>query len=306
MAMRPYRNTINNPHLFTQSGIIAAIQSGYYGIWQSGEQPNWPTKNIAYTRDDKYRRRHLIQALTSPVASQDLQNLGYSLFMCSLNYPCKSPLCNYCRTKMQDRYEKRVLWYFNASQRQNIYWLTVLDDVTYNPIFDAPIRQNYLKRKIKRVLENTPSLKTAKAFAAFELDVKSPSQMLNKQKAMTLLARYNMTHPSNVAFMPHFHAIIDLNGTHPDDMRKAFRRSFTKPYQISVSGMWNDLTKQHHLSQMTRYMFKFRYQFADNIMRSKPRYDIRFDDQTMRLYAETILAMTGDRGVRQYELKYNI
>ena len=130
--------------------------------------------------------------------------------------------------------------------------------------------------------------------------------MKHKAKAMTLLQHYNMTQLNAVAFMPHFHAIVELDNIHPDVLRKALRKSFIKPYQINVTQMRHDKTKEHHLKQMARYMFKFRYQFADNIMRTKPSYGTRFDDNTMRLYAETILSMSNGSGVRQFELKYNI
>ena len=305
MGQRPRQNTISNPRLFRQSPVISAIRSRQQSAWSS--QPLWKMKNGQFTKEDKTGRRKLITALVQSNNSAKLIQHGYELYMCSSDFRCGSPLCNFCRTHIQDRIEQRVLRYFGSSRRNDIYFLTVLDDLIYNPVVDAQAQQQYLKRKIKRVFENHQTLSNTRMFGGFELDVKNTAQALNAQKALETLKHYGLDPTRPVAYMPHFHAIVDLNGHSIAACEQALRQKFTKPYQISLSEMHTGNTKAYHLGRLARYMFKFRYQFADNIMRAKPAYGKWFDDQTLCPYAEALLSMTtGKRGARSFELMFNL
>lgn len=305
MGKIPGRSTITNPQIFQQTSILANIATLQQFAWN--DQPFWPKEGIQFNPNDKSHRRKLITALADKRCSPALNQLAYELYMCSSDTQCGSPLCNYCRTRLQDRIEKRVLSYFGESKRSELRFLTVLHDVTYSPVTDAPKLQKYLKRKMKRVFENAPTLKNMKVFGGFELDAKKPSTMENKEEAVSLLRQYGMVSSSAVAYMPHFHAIVDLNSTDVQVLKSALRAVFSKPKQISVGSLYKDKTKEYHLGKLARYMFKFRYHFADNILREKPSYGTIFDDQTMYDFSDALLVMTkGKRGARSFEFKYNL
>ena len=305
--MAQFKSPLNDPTLFVDEQEVKEIRSQSRIIWRPDSQPLWPVKNITFTNNDKYLRRHLIKALMASVASDDLQVLGYCIFKCSPSYPCKSPLCNYCRTKIQKRYQNRVLKYFNSAMKKNIFWVTILDDLTYDPVKDVPKRSVSLKRKIKGAFQKSPVICHARVFAAFELDVKKTDQMEENNAAINLLSQYGLLDNGEAAFMPHYHAIVAIDDmTTPEQLAGELRKIFSKSKQVSVGRLHLDKTKEDNLKTLARYMFKFRYQFADNILKDKPSYGSRFDDDTLRLYAQAVHSIIGERGLVQYDLSYNL
>ena len=216
-----------------------------------------------------------------------------------------SPLCNFCRTRLQDRYQERVLRYFEGTQRDNLIWLTVLDDLIYDPGVAVPERIKEL-RLLTRRLFNRQFQKQVRAFGAFEIDVKRPDQVSNENGATDLLRQYGLRDDPEVAYMPHLHAIIALDGISADDFGDKLRTKFQKPSQVSIGGLWRGKTKSENLATLARYSFKFRYQFADNILRDKPSYGKRFDDETLRSYTRLVHSIKGQRGVRGFEFMYNL
>lgn len=305
--MAKFKSPLNDPTVYVDQQEVADIRSQSRIIWRPDSQPLWPVKNITFTDNDKSLRRRLIKALMSTSATDELQILGYRIFKCSPSYPCKSPLCNYCRTKIQDRYQRRVLKYFKTAKKKNIFWVTILDDLTYSPVTDVPKRSVSLKRKIKGAFQKSPIIRHAKVFAAFELDVKKPSQIEENEEAIDLLTEYGLLDNDEAAFMPHYHAIVAVD----DMVDKAqlageLRKILLKSKQVSVGRLHIDKTKEDNLKTLARYMFKFRYQFADNILKDKPSYGNRFDDDTLRLYAQSVHSIIGKRGLVQYDLSYNL
>lgn len=299
---KPKPSAIFNPKLFVPRSVISDIRSRSQSVWKP--QPLWPTKNVSFNTNDKTKRRKLIEALFAPSSSQDLQSLGYELFCCNSDQRCGSPFCNYCRTKMQNRYQERVLEYFKIDAEENIFFLTILDDLSYTPTVEIPKRITQLKTSLREFCKNHMG-KTAKVFGAFEIDVKRTQQLAPKAEQL-LNNFYNLQDQLDDAFMPHFHGIIVLDGTSRDAFRKKLKKLFPKPYQISLSKLHDGKSKEINLATLARYMTKFRYQYADNILSAKPSYGSRFDDDTLRSYVETIQSTKGKRGVRGLEFSYNL
>lgn len=294
------------PRIFINQGDIGRIQSGNRIIWRSEHQPVWPTKKIFYNDDDHTRRKMLIRALTSPTASPEVQNIGADLFCCGTSgYFCNSPLCNHCRTNYQDRYQKKILNTFKGYNSNDLYWLTIIDDLTYDPINHVPQWKRNFKDRIKRNMKSIFG-NSAKLYGALEIDAKQTSKIVANQKAFDLLSEYGLDTSHPVAYMPHFHGIVAVQGTSASAFGDKLRDNFTKSHQISVSRLHIDKSKRKNISNMARYMFKFRYQFADNIKVDKPSYKTRFDDDTMRTYAQVIHDMKGDNGLRGFIVNHNL
>jgi hypothetical protein len=303
VTVKPTPNYI----LFSKN-TLSGIQNHSTTIWR--DQPMWPTKRITFYYKDNRRRRHAIRALTSPVASPDMFYLGTRIFNCDEYNPCKSPLCNYCRQNYQDHYQQIVLDTFKDYGFNDLYFLTVLDDLTYDPINHIKTWKRRFKDRIKDNLENIFG-NDVQMFGALEVDVKDTSQLVPADKAYQLLMKYGLNTNYPIAYMPHFHGIVAAKGTSAKRLGDKLRTNFNKSHQISVSRLrysigGKPMTKKKNLKRMARYMFKFRYQFADNIMRAKPSYGTRFDDDTMRTYAQVCHDIKGHRGLNGFTVRHNL
>jgi len=257
---------LHNPKLFIKTSIVKAVQNDTFK-WV--DQPYWPTRNIAFTPRDKSNRRKLIEALLAPSASNEQMSIGLQLLGCNREYRCGSPLCNYCRTQFQNRAEKRANAYFAATSQSNLYFLTVLSDLTYNPLLQARPQIDKLKASLRGCFRRHFQ-KQVRAFGALEVDVKRPDLAAANTEAIKLLNNYNFQQNAGHAFMPHLHTIIELDGVSADEFKKTTRAIFTKPKQVVLTPFRSSNTKQFNLRNTARYPIKFRYQYADNIMRSKP------------------------------------
>lgn len=305
MAKLKVKNKLMDPRLFSRDRVLDEIRYGNQNIWL---KPDWPTRSVLFTDTLRYDWRDMIKALTDENnATSDQIQLGYEIFMCSMDHPCGSPLCNYCRLRHQKRYTKRVLETFNATPEKNIYFLTVLDDITYSPEIDAPLRKDYLKQKIKTTLKSDPATEHIRMMGMFELDLKSASTYINKPKQEKLLKdHYSLFKNSHVGWMPHFHALIDIGDTHLDVVKDILRDVFDKPYQIDARPMYTDPTKEENLTDLAHYMLKFKIRYAENIMCEKAQYKRRFGPGIMRRYASVLNAMGCRRGARSFEILFNL
>lgn len=277
-------------------------------------QPLWPYKKQFKTNmrrtflsaRDKTNRRKLIEALVHPTSSNELRIIGYEILTCCPSFRCRSPLCNYCRTKMQNSYEDRMLRYFKNSNHDDLYWLTILSDVTYNPIDDVALELEMLKDKLRRRFQHPKLSKNISAFGAIEIDVKHPDQFSDNLLARKMMKEYQLINNGQVAYMPHMHLVVDLKEISAVDFRKHLTDKFSKMKQITLSPLRKSNSKEHNLSTLARYCFKFRYQFSNNILRAKSSYGVRFDDDTLREYTQVIHSIKGQNGVVGCEFRYNL
>lgn len=300
----PY-TAFDDPTLFISPDMKRDITAIKQRKFRWMDQPLWSQQKISFTSTDRTNRRKLIEALITDGASDKLISIGYQLLICSRTNRCGSPLCNFCRTHLQDLYQKRVLQYFKDTHRDDLIWLTVLDDLIYDPGIAVPARIKQLRISM-RALFKRQFQKQVRAFGAFEIDVKRPDQVSNENGATDLLKKYGLRDEPEVAFMPHLHAIIALDGISPDDFAENLRTQFQKPSQVSISSLRTYKTKEDNLATLARYSFKFRYQFADNILRERPSYGNRFDDETLRSYTQLVHSIKGQRGAIGFEFRYNL
>ncbi|TNE62679.1 MAG: hypothetical protein EP335_11865 [Alphaproteobacteria bacterium] len=255
---------------------------------------------------DKTNRRKLIEALVAPSSSDALKGLGYKILQCGPSNQCHSPLCNYCRTKMQNKYEERALKYFGTSDHGDLHFLTILDDVTYTPLEVMRDCQERLNSRLRNRLRCSLYKKAISVFGAFEIDIKKPLLETQCQEQAELLSQYGMSEISGPAFMPHMHLIVDLKGMDSNAFRAHLRERFSKPKQITLSPFRQKNTIAENLRTTARYCFKFRYQFADNILRARPAYGKRYDDDLLRLYAVLIQQLKSENGVISFEFRHNL
>jgi len=302
MAIAPEKLPRNDPSIFIDEADVDAVRRRTYR-WK--DQPLWPTKKITFTASDRTNRRKLIEALLDVSATEKQTAIGYQLLKCSKEFRCGSPLCNSCRSRIQDAFEERVFRYFGATNQNNLFSLTLLDDLTYDPIIDAHEQIKKLRISVRGCLQRHFE-KNVRAFDAFEIDVKRPGLYEENNQAVDWLCQYGFQQDVGRAFMPHLHAIIELDGVSVKGFRAKLRSVYIKPSQVTVAALRSGNTKEENLKKLARYPIKFRYQFADNILRNQPSYGSRFDYDTLRTYAEVVHAIKGSRAVRGFEFNYNL
>ena len=303
--MKPIKtNTISDPRLFTQQEVIEAIQSQRYTPWR--DQPLWPKASVSFSQKDDYHRRAILRALTAPEAPKELQDLGYQIFMCSRSHECGSPFCHHCRHKLGKRYLKRIKQYFSDEDMNDLFWITVLDDLTYDPVADIPKWIDPFRNRLKRSVKNSPMLNEAKLFGLIELDAKKPVEFEDENSSRQTLSYYGMKATDEVAYMPHFHGIVAVPSSMRDYVGDELRREFTKPSQVTVKPFFQHKTKADNLKELTKYMMKYRTRFSDNVKNGKPAYGSDFSPDVMRSFVQAVHASKGDRGIRKFEIKLNL
>lgn len=305
MSSKRYQLVINNPSLFMASTsaqlALAQIRQRTYR-WK--DQPFWPLKGIAFTPTDRTNRRKLIEALVADGNGFDQQMLGYQLLQCDGNKQlCGSPLCNFCRTHQQNSFEARMLKYFGNSNRQNLFWLTILNDLSYQPLTDIPLQLERYRVSVREFFKRHYG-KQVRALGAFEIDVKSPIDATDP--AANLLTEYGWQANGQPPYMLHLHAVVELDGWSPQAFGDELRQLYAKTKQVTVKPLLTNKPLTENLSSMARYCLKFRYQFADNILRDKPSYGSRFDDDTLLSYAALVHKLKGERGVTGFNFRYNL
>jgi hypothetical protein len=275
-------------------------------FWKA--QPSWPTDNVKFSPGEKSDRRILIETLMDEQSSPELQDIGYALLMCNRQNPCKSPLCNYCRSRLQTNYQALAIKKFAAYPKKDIYFLTLLDDLTDRPLQTIPSWITSQRSVLSKVFTHHFE-KQISVFGAFEVDVKHPSKFGSN---IDILEEYGLPSKTSPAWMPHYHAIIGLNGVSIDEFRRKLSIHFPKTRQITLCPLWNTQAKDQALSSIARYCFKFKYKYAVNLGSHaqsedgiRRNYDKRFDDNVLRTYAELIHQIKGSRTAQGVAHQYN-
>lgn len=308
--------TITTTTYGTRTFISAEVQQDFDQVrastffWKA--QPDWPEDDIKFTIPDRTDRRKLIEALMDQQSSPELQDIGYALLTCKKTDRCKSPLCNYCRSRLQSNYQAQVRKKFAAFAKQDIYFLTLLDDLTDTPLQTIPPWITNQRSVLNEVFGHHFK-KQISVFGAFEVDVKHPSLFHNNNAKLDLLKEYGLPDENAVAWMPHFHGIIGLDGITADDFRKKMRSRFSKRKQVTLTSLWSDQTKNEALNAIAWYCFKFKYKYAVNLGSSDlsenetaSNYDKRFNDDVLRIYTELIHNIRGPRTVQGLIYQWNI
>jgi len=71
--------------------------------------------------------------------------------------------------------------------------------------------------------------------------------------------------PDEPFYLPHLHAIVDINDHDSDSVKERLKGVFDQPYQVRMTKLRSDKSKIKNLTNLAHYMFKFRTQFADNL-----------------------------------------
>jgi hypothetical protein len=182
---------------------------------------------------------------------------------------------------------------------------TVLDDLCYHPMNEVPERIKKLRTSTRDFLKRHFA-KDVRAFGAFEIDVKRADLVDDDSSVVDLLRQYGLQDEPEPAYMPHLHAIVSLNDISAREFGNKLRSHFSKTKQVTVKPLLSGKTKNDNLKTLARYPFKFRYQFANNILRDKPSYGRRFDDDILRVFTQLVHSIKGKRGAIGFEFRYNL
>lgn len=271
--------------------------------WRYSRTPKDLSRDVYMNADDISRRKALIKALVEPIGSAQLQKIGLQILHCTVKAPCGSPLCNRCRTEMQNKTEDKALRFFSSSNHSDLYFLTVIDELTYNPVQDMAKSWGSLKRRLKDCFKDPAVKNKFTAYGLFEVDVKVPQQT---QVQHNFLKLYGWTQSNNYGFMPHFHAIVDLQGNDPGEFRKHLRKTFTRLKQVMLKPYDTGQSQNRNIRSLSRYMCKFRYQYADNVIVQKSTYKNCFEPALLRQYTELTHEMMGNRSLRNFEFFHRL
>lgn len=308
MAKAPKPNPLNYSPLALSPAMANDMNEVQTGRYRWIKQPQWPHKNIHFKPRDRGDRRALIEALMDKAASHAANYIGYQLLNCNPLAWCKSPLCNYCRTKLQDREQAKVLAKFNEFPEQDIFFLTILDDLTETPLVDAAAQINTMRLALHQFFKHHFS-KEVSVYGIFEIDAKEPTGYTASATTLKLLTQYGLKQPYVVNYMPHFHGLVALNGITRASLRNRLIHRFPKSNQVVLKKLQAAKSKQDNLADLARYMTKFQYRYAVNTSTTsnkKPTYKIRMNDDDLRVYAELIHQLKGTGGIRSMMFKHNV
>jgi hypothetical protein len=173
------------------------IQQGCYD-W--GRQPLWQ-RHLKCSKPDLKRRRELVTPLCDDPVGDPTAEIGLDILTCTKRYPCGSPLCDLCRTHCQDDRQAKALRLFGHLGREQLAFLTVLTEVTYEPEREVQARVRELRNKV-RALGQHPRLNPVRVFGAVEVDVKFPKLHL-RGRARKVLEAHGMIDPAKEAYLVH-------------------------------------------------------------------------------------------------------
>lgn len=284
---------------------LAQINAGTYD-WTN--LPRW-VNSIPVTAHHLKQRRTIIERLCEDTAGKpDAAEIGINILECSKSIPCGSPFCPYCRLKEQEKRSAKALTKFAGTAKSEMTFLTILHPVTYDPMADARDHIDKLRSSVRNALIYR-GLNQVQMLGAFEVDVKRRQEAQSKRSRRVLTALDMDTTSAKSAYLVHLHSLVDLGGHLKDDVRNAFTGVFNKPYQVRLSYLRKDMTKDESIDRIARYMFKFRVQFADNLFANevglRARYNQLYTGELMREYVPLIHSLKINNAFKGLHFKYN-
>jgi hypothetical protein len=191
---------------------------------------------------------------------------------------------------------RRLLHHFGYCDFEDLRFLTVLCAVSYDPRSELPHRRDRLKRKLDKAFARLST--TPRVYGAYEIDVKRPSLVTNKQ-SRDVLKHLDMEFVGNDtnAYLLHLHAVVDLNGGDAEQLKKALKKEFKAAYQVKATHFRSDDTVTTNLTNISNYITKTRLQYSDNIIGNgayrKATYGSFYPDDVIRDLAVTLQNLHG-------------
>ena len=246
---------------FTRAQINEEAKT-LWDLFDIKDQPRWLQYLDARPSELKHRER-TIRALVSDWTDEVSCERGIRIERCGeKGRRCREVFCPRCRHEIQNVEERKVLNAFRATSESQLRFLTILLPVSYDPIRELPGNRNKAKNDLHNAVRPFPSLRF---YGAFEIDVKTPA-LVEKHRTADVLDQLGMDRGrDDPAYLLHLHAVVDLGGAKRDAVSNALRKKFNTPYQVRLAQLRKDKAKTENLSNIARYMCKYRLQYANNI-----------------------------------------
>ena len=272
-------------------------------------EPHW-IRNKKVPTHSLSHRKQTIRLLVEEQTDQTATAIGMKILKCMKSSPCRSPFCPFCRSNAQDTAAKRAKQIFSNTSKSNITFLTILLPVTYSPISDASGLISKCRRQVNNVFAYR-NFTDVFLYGAFEIDVKRPRYVKGKERSEKVLKALGMDLSStDDAYLVHLHALVDLGSHSKDFVRKAFACIFDQPYQLRLSYLDANKSKDENIEDISRYLFKFRTQHANNLYGNEAsgtaRYGSFYEADLLRSYVKLIHQLIPNNRLSSLSLRKNI
>ena len=257
---------------FSVEDVLKQLQQGH-GLDLSRYQYG-SAKHIGdYAVRQKVNHRKFVLDALMDWSDREAVGIGAKIYGCTSRTPCNSPYCPMCRHRQQQILADDIQKAFGAVDDQQLFFMTILVSVHYDPTELTPDRVRAAKKAFRNRIavksQTDDRYKGVRWIGAFEIDAKYGSEVLsvNQQNALTPLGF--VEGEGRPFYLFHFHAVVDLAGIDAKEFRAALtERLYPHPYQIKLQGLRSDKSKADNLRDLATYMLKFRLQHSDNVRAS--------------------------------------
>jgi hypothetical protein len=232
---------------------------------------------------------------------------------CTSANKCSQILCPACRVQRQTDASAKAISAFSQYQDHEIKFMTLLIRVEANASALSPLLSAF-RTRLKNVLRNNvAALGVAnqgfKLLGAFEVDLKNLGTQADASPRTQELVKKLGYNPKSIKsqYLLHLHAIVaGLDDERQDRLTKLIEKALgTKlhPFQLNFRSLHSNKSKNENLTNLARYMFKARLQFADNIhddnlMQKQTRYHTPFKGKMLINYLNAVNAMGNFKGLK--------
>jgi hypothetical protein len=260
-----------------------------------------------FPRSELNHRQRTILGLLDDLNDREACELGLRIYDCRQDAPCGTVLCPHCRQVAQRVVARRLLDHFGYCVYDQVRFLTVLCDLSYNPIVELPYLRDQFTRDLRYAFDCLPT--QPRVYGFYELDVKHP-EFARSKRSREVLGELGMQFGGRQrhSYLLHLHAIVDLNGGDNEKLKRRLKDSFPGKYRVRCTHLWSSRTVTQNLITLGHYMTKTRLQYSDNLYGSsvsgKARYMDFYPYPVVREITHTMREMHGKNHFAK--LGYNI